>query len=291
MEDIAVLEALFDHSAITPKIATKIGKEIRAISAGVKGEKDAAYQIDFDFNETSNWAVIHDLRIEHQGRVAQIDHILINRFLHMWVCESKYFAQGIAINEFGEFTSFYGKNPVAIPSPLEQNRRHCSVLNLIFEDNVIKLPRRMGLSIRPKLNSLILVSNKARITRPKTKVEGVDRILKVEQIFPHINDAIDKTSVVNLSRTISSNSLQDFADQLVKLHTPATINWLAKFGLPSSELPKTSSDGKVKKSKLICATCNVSVPFNTAKLCWFNKKKFGENIYCWACQQTFNDAT
>jgi len=246
MEDIAVLEALLDHSAVTPKIATKIEKEIRAIRAGVTGEKDAAYHIDFDFKRTNNWAVIHDLRIEHQGRIAQIDHVLINRFLQMWVCESKYFAQGISINEFGEFTSFYGKRPVAIPSPLEQNRRHCSVLNLIFEDNVIKLPRRIGLSIRPKLKSLILVSNNARITRPKTKVDGMDCVMKVEQIFPYINDAIDKTSVLSLSRTISSNSLQNFADQLVKLHTPGTTNWLAKFGLPSNELPKTRSDGKAK---------------------------------------------
>ena len=46
-------------------------------------------------------SVIHDLRIECEGRVAQIDHLLIGRFLDIWVCETKNFSEGIAINEQG----------------------------------------------------------------------------------------------------------------------------------------------------------------------------------------------
>lgn len=37
-------------------------------------EKDAAYHIDFEWRYGKNSVFIHDLRSEHEGRVAQIDH-------------------------------------------------------------------------------------------------------------------------------------------------------------------------------------------------------------------------
>ena len=48
-------------------------REMKTIRAGVSGEKDSAYYIDFYFRNSKNWAVIHDLRLEHRGQVVQID--------------------------------------------------------------------------------------------------------------------------------------------------------------------------------------------------------------------------
>ena len=60
---------------------SKIKKEIKLLKSGNKGEKDSAYFIDFYYKDAQNWVVIHDLRVEYDGFVAQIDHLLINRFL------------------------------------------------------------------------------------------------------------------------------------------------------------------------------------------------------------------
>lgn len=46
-------------------------KTLNMQRAGVKGEKQSAYHIDFLLKDSPNWAVIHDLRIELHGRVAQ----------------------------------------------------------------------------------------------------------------------------------------------------------------------------------------------------------------------------
>lgn len=73
--------------------------------------------------------VLHDLRIEEAGRTAQIDQLLVNRFLEFYVLESKSFGNGIAINEQGEFTTWIGNRPVGTASPIEQNRRHIDVLD------------------------------------------------------------------------------------------------------------------------------------------------------------------
>ncbi|NTV47823.1 MAG: NERD domain-containing protein, partial [Chlorobiales bacterium] len=41
---------------------------------------------------SKNWAVIHDLRLEHENQVAQIDHLMINRSFDFYVLESKNYA-------------------------------------------------------------------------------------------------------------------------------------------------------------------------------------------------------
>ncbi len=155
-----------------------IEREIKNIQAGIKGEKEAAYEIEFYFGQSKNWIVLHDLRFESEGRVAQIDHLIINRFLDIWVCESKHFSEGIAVNEHGECTAFFASKAYGVPSPFEQNRKHIAVLQSMFKTGQVKLPVRLGLSISPNIDSLILISKNARISRPAAKIEGIDSIIK-----------------------------------------------------------------------------------------------------------------
>lgn len=140
--------------------------------AGAKGEAEAAYEIDFHHRASTRWAVIHDLRLEHKGRVAQIDHLLISRSLDIWVCESKHFAEGVAVNEQGEFIAFYAGRAVGVPSPFEQNRKHIALLREVLDSERVNLPKRLGLAIKPSLESVVLVSKNARIGQAAT--DGAD---------------------------------------------------------------------------------------------------------------------
>jgi Nuclease-related domain len=122
---------------------------------------------------------IHDLRLEVDGRVAQIDHLIIDRLLTIWVCESKHFSEGVAVDDIGEWTGFYQRRAYGTGSPIEQNRKHIAVLNDVFAKHLVEPVKRLGFTINPELRNLILVSKDARITRPKTKVgrarvEGLD---------------------------------------------------------------------------------------------------------------------
>ena len=109
--DITELNTLLATAHIGTAVKNKIEREIRNIRSGMAGEKEAAYNIDFHYADSKNWMVIHDLRLEHQGQSAQIDHLLINRFMEIYVCESKRFGEGIAINEHGEFSAYYQGKP------------------------------------------------------------------------------------------------------------------------------------------------------------------------------------
>ncbi len=234
-QDLNTLQALLAVPGITASTRALIDKEIRNIRAGAKGEAEAAYEIDFHHKASRNWAVIHDLRIEHEGRVAQIDHLLISRWLEVWVCESKHFSEGVAINEQGEFTGFYAGRPYGVPSPLEQNRKHVAVLQAILGSSNVQLPTRLGLTLKPTIQSVILVSKGARISRPKTQINGLDRVIKSDQLRDLIERSIDKesaaASLMSLGKVISSETLEDVANQIARLHKPITFDWAAKFGL------------------------------------------------------------
>ena len=126
--DLALLRTLLIHPAADEAKKKRIDLEMKKIQAGIRGEAEAAYEMQVLYGQADNWAVIHDLRIETGGVVAQIDHLIINSWLDMWVCESKNFSEGVGINEHGEFAAFFGGRPHGVPSPVEQNNRHMLLL-------------------------------------------------------------------------------------------------------------------------------------------------------------------
>jgi len=268
------------------------------------------------FGESQNWAVIHDLRIEHGGIVAQIDHLLINRLMQVYVCESKHFSEGIAINEHGEFTAFYGGRAFGVPSPIEQNNRHILILQRLFDAGVVELPKRLGMTLRPELHSLVLVSKNARISRPKTaskEIDGLNSIIKTDMLYTTLQKSNDSNSPLGIAKLIGSDTLMQLAGGLAKKHKRLDMDVAAKFGLskpasvpsapkvqppvvtqkptpqpaPTSVTAPVPSETAVDKpkQKLICHSCAATVPYNVAKFCWFNKPKFGGNVFCMECQK------
>jgi hypothetical protein len=297
--DIETLKSLLNHPAATADIKRKIEQEIRNISAGAKGEQDAAYEINFHYGESSkNWAVIHDLRLEHEGRVAQIDHLLINRFLDAWVCESKRFSEGIAINEQGECAMFWQGKPTGIGSPHEQNAKHCAVLKALCDSGAVELPKRLGFSIKPSFNGLVVVSKNARITRPKAKGWWDDGIVKADQVKAKIDKAFDSdNNPLVMAKLVSAETVESVARSLASLHVPASFDWHARFGLPkemvkpvaakpAAEPPAAAAEPK--KQGRSCHSCGSPVEDKVVTFCVrFNKARFGGNVYCMECQSKF----
>jgi hypothetical protein len=312
--DLRALEVLSQRPDATAEQRKRIEQEIRNVQSGVRGEQEAAYEVEFHYGQSKNWMSIHDLRLECDGRVAQIDHLLINRFLEFYVCESKRFAEGVAINEQGEFTAFFNGRAYGIPSPLEQNRRHIAVLESVFKTGQVPLPKRLGLTIKPTMIGLVLVSKTARISRPKASIAGIDAVLKNDQLKARIDKNIEAdNNVLGAVKLIGSDTLEELARALANEHRPIRIDWAAKFGLPpqapASRPPprpttfaqigtgpppvpqptaakvETPAGGAGKQSKLVCAACGISVSYSVAKFCWVNKPRFGGLVYCMDCQK------
>ena len=106
--DIDELTALLKRHDLKPWQKEKIQTELKKRYSGKKGEEEAEYSINFHFGKNSkNWMVIHDLHIEYEGETVQIDHLILNRLMEIYICESKNFNEGININEHGEFSYYH----------------------------------------------------------------------------------------------------------------------------------------------------------------------------------------
>lgn len=295
-EDLEILQQLQQRPNLSPQTQRKIEQRIRLLCAGIKGEEESAYLMQFHFGNHPDWVIINDLRLQFQNKVAQIDHLLINRHLQIFVCESKRIAGELIINEFGEFSRRYNGQGQGMPSPLEQNKRHISILKQLLQKKRIQCPSLCGLYFKPLIYSLILISNDSSIRRPKKTIAGLDNIIKNEQLQEKVKQLSKPLGIFSIIRTVSRSRLEEFAHQLVKLHHPQKHDWLACFGLnkinnhsaniATSPQPQTETLTPVKKFvSYFCVACRKNISPDAANYCWNHKNIFGGKAYCYQCQQ------
>lgn len=305
-QDILELNALLKLPYLSESQKTKISQQIRKIHSGIKGEKEAVYQINFHFRPSKNWAVIHDLRLEFEGNVAQIDHLLINRMMEIYICESKYFNEGITINEHGECTMYYQGKPRGIPSPIEQNNHHKLLLQRLFKSDEINFPTRLGMKMKPfSYYNMILVGSSAIIRRPKNNkdVEDLDRIIKNDQLYKRINKDTSSLNpklflqqAASLIQVISPETLENFAENLAALHKPIKkTDWKAHFGikerqsekgvLPDTVITRPLQTIPANQHPKHCAACQkIITSQKVIDYCKNNPARFNNKLYCYACQ-------
>ncbi|SDN33511.1 Nuclease-related domain-containing protein [Desulfonauticus submarinus] len=283
-KDLKLLRQLLKYN-LTEEQRSSIKKQILILEKGLKTEDEAAYYINFYYENSKNWIVIHDLRLELKGKVAQIDHILINRFFDIYVLESKFYKYGIKITDNGEFEVFYKNKSIGIPSPIEQNKRHIKLL-ADFIDSYDLLPRRAGVKIKPRFFSYILISPNSTIKRPPKKLFDTSTIIKADTLEAIIDKQIDKQSTIEcLGLALKTHTLSDiekFAKKLVSFHSPININWFKKFNI---KLTKNTDNPKNKK--YFCARCKCDISEKEAFFCWNNKEIFKGKAYCLACQRYY----
>ena len=126
-----------------------------------------------------------------------------------------------------------------MPSPLAQNERHIAVLKDAFDQ--IDMPTRLGVRLTPVFLSYVLVSPRAWIERPKRF--DTSHVLKADMFS--VEDELNKRGLLkgvgHISRFVASPTLRAIGRQLVALHTPATIDYAARFRIAKPESPRTVS--------------------------------------------------
>ena len=204
------------------------------IRAGVAGERDAAYEIEFHFGEQEPDDDPRPAdRVRRSGRPDRPpDHQPAARHLGL---REQALRRGRRDQRAWRVGCLLGHRPQGIPSPVEQNRRHIAVLADVFSKGLVPLPKRLGLTIKPQMNSLVLVSNGARISRPRGRaaasVEGLETVIKVDQLWPTLERAWDQHGVAVFGKVVSQETVETLARRLAALHVPASVDWAARFGL------------------------------------------------------------
>lgn len=187
---------------------------------GFINEKETAYLIDFELKTSEDYAVLHDLRFEYNGRTAQIDHLIIGRNF-IFVVESKFFGGNLEIGDDTWIVN-YGSKKYSISSPIRQNKRHIQVLQEMIDREDI-FPKN---KIIPTLMNIVLISNKTIIkgSRPK-------EIVYADSFRDKMKSSIAGWILKNPLALFSMKSnfpVEDFpkiCEKLLKFHKP--IKWLS----------------------------------------------------------------
>jgi hypothetical protein len=73
-------------------------EELDRLRKGIAGEREAAHYLDSFLADGKNTVLMHDLRFEVDGHVAQIDHMWITRDSTFVLFETKNFSGNLRIN-------------------------------------------------------------------------------------------------------------------------------------------------------------------------------------------------
>ena len=230
-QEIQQLKTLILRSQ-NPKQKNLIKTDLARVLNGYKAEKDNAYYIGFRFKESPRSILLHDVRIEHEGKVAQIDHIIINRF-GIEILESKSFTGTLTIKGDGALNVKYGNKTQTFPNPIEQNKRHAEILGDFIKAN-IALPSNLKLLGVP-IVSTVLINPQTTITH-NTLPEGFAR---ADSFTTHWDERIENMSPLAMFKSISKmmtlDKAKEIADFLVKSHTPKVYDYAKRYPLHEEE--------------------------------------------------------
>lgn len=263
-----------------------IENEIWLVRAGLKGEREAAYHIDFTRKEGKNSVVLHDLRLDYKGQVAQIDHLILTRTLECYVLESKNFGAEVRINTAGEWEvrSKWGWKGMA--SPVEQNRRHIQVLRSFIEDHDLA-PRRLGLALPIVYHNWVLVAPGCQLKRRKGELE---QVVKMDLFQAKLEQKLEAEGALwvlsRAAKWVSLETIEGIGRALMAAHRPAAINYAARFGVQETQVaPPLSSSLPTAPEPHHCENCGLTVETPAGQSSRLNAQKVGGRVLCSKCQK------
>ena len=258
--EIQTLESLYEKSRSTAQ-KNLISTQLKKILSGIEAEKENAYYLNFEFNKSKNVILLHDLRLEHNGKTAQIDHLLISRF-GIELLETKS-SQGImTINDDGSMTLVNGKYTNTYPNPLEQSKRHASVLKDFISDSEL-LSKRIGIFGGIDITSKVLIHPKTNITNK----ELPNNFERGDSFISNRNKKIDSTgifkSISMLAKAYDIDTAKEIAQLLVESHKAIEYDYTKKFKIKKEEAktvikPSNSLEEsiQVEDNQKVCPRCN-----------------------------------
>ena len=221
-----------------------IERELKRLNPKRNGGKTASHFIDFYCADCPDWAIIHDLTVECNGFSTQIDHILINKFLDIHLFESRSYNETVKITADGEFLVYDGHQYHTVASPIKENIKRTEVLADLLIENKI-LPKRMGVALKPKIFSYVLVSPGANIIRPPETVYDTSAVITADYLTQTLLKQLKRLKRAwekfrHLPKAFKPNTLAAVATKLAAMHKPSLIDYRQIFCLDDIDIAQAA---------------------------------------------------
>lgn len=213
----ALLAATTDKDSQVPLKTIVSGLEAR-----IKSETEAAIHLNSEYCDDENIAIIHDVRLETDAGVGEIDHILITHTHQVYLLFSRYFYSDLRISDKGEFSRFNSRRRSY--DPVE-----CALTLIEQQINVLKSKLdELDPALQFKFHGVAIVSPLALIKRSRSV--DCSSVMNINHFDRYLNETPDSDSAdsKNQAKPLGRDKLIALSQQLAdghkaKLFDPACL--------------------------------------------------------------------
>ncbi|CAA6799967.1 MAG: Unknown protein [uncultured Sulfurovum sp.] len=291
--EINTLKNLMTQSNSTAQ-KKMISQTLKALENGYKAEKENAYYLNFMLEERKRSLLLHDIRLEHNGKTAQFDHIFING-LGIIILESKSFIGSLTIDEDNSMSVKYKGGVKTFPSPVEQNNRHKIVLDVFLKEH-LDLSARFKLMGGVRTEGVVLIHPNTTVTNKKLP-KGFERS---DSFITKRDEAIEKMGfgkvMIGAVTLLTIENMKEIARLLVAHHKPITFDYSKKFRIAKptdeeilqknkerwgkpTEKKEIIEDSPVSSDSIECPRCKSGTLVKRKRKSKKNKDKYHSNEF------------
>ena len=180
----------------------------------LNGTTEATRRIDALWQSLPDVAVIHGLRIDHDGSSAEIPHLVITRLLHCYVIDSQGLAAEVRATEAASWDIHTPYGWHATTSPVSRNEHNIEVLGDFIREHGLT-PRKFGLARSIEFRNRVLVSP---VCVGRCKQGCAKRFATLESLHQELSDELEEMNnlgaLASATRVISTAALHRLADDL-----------------------------------------------------------------------------
>ena len=205
--------------------------------AGRKAEERMAFYLRRFFGVSADVDVLNYLRIDLNGEVAQMDHLVLHPF-GLLIVESKSVSDGVQITDDGQWMRWFNRKPSGMAPPITQAQLQGRLLKELLEKKV----KQKGFFDQIRLDVLVAISDGGTITWPKSG--ALPEVCKADQVPDRINNRIEQFRKLRKEPDIlTSEHRRVIADFLLKTHKP--LERSTTYAAPQHKVQEPTPEYKV----------------------------------------------
>lgn len=242
----------------------------KAEQNGVNAEKQMAFFLRRFFKDSTQVDVLNSLRIELEGEIAQIDHLVL--LPHgLLIVESKSVVGKVQIKDDGQWVRWYDNQSKGMRSPIVQ----AQMQGMLLKDLLSAKVKQKGVFDAIPVNVLVAISDDGVILWPKSGV--LPEVCKADQVPGKIEQLLARHA--QSAQPLTVEKRQKISKFLCAMHQPRVPSPItATQTVPPT--PVKAATPVVDQSEKLVAVCKHCQSRNV-------QVNYGHSYYlqCLSCQQ------
>jgi hypothetical protein len=249
--------------------------------AGRRAEEQMAHYLKRFFGSSEDVDVLNYLRIDLNGEIAQMDHLVLHPY-GLTIVESKSVAGSVQIKDDGQWIRWFNKQPQGMRSPVTQAEMQAMLLRELLSRTV----KQKGFFDKVEIDVLVAISDAGTIQWPSSG--PLPQVCKADQV-PHKIQAKVEQRHGGGSPVLSADHRRALGQFLLTIHKPLREQPAPSTSAVSAEdvtAPATARQAASKPG----STPPTALPAKICKHCGakdleMQYGKFGYYFVCKSCEK------